>query len=146
MKGIILIITFLLGPFLIDRITKLYIIQQDQDICVNTGLMTGAYSGNNALYAVLGAICVLLLTSYLFRYYGENIDSWMLLVVISGIVSNTWDRIYYGGVIDFIRIGSLPVSNLADWFIPLAIIGILGGIIKDYLKHRKLNEETIHKK
>jgi lipoprotein signal peptidase len=137
MRRVVLIFTFLVVPFTIDRIAKLYVIQKDADICVNTGLMTGAYSGNNVFYAILGAVVVLLLAFYLFRYYVENIESWMLLIIISAIVSNTWDRLYYGGVIDFIKIGGLPVSNLADWFIPLAIMGILVSILVDYFKHKK---------
>jgi len=42
--------------------------------------------------------------------------------IISGTVANLWDRIFRGGVIDFIDLKIWPIFNLADIFITVGAI------------------------
>ncbi len=53
---------------------------------------------------------------------GESLPTWSLSLMIVGAGSNAFDRLWYGAVIDFIRIPWWSVFNLADLYI------IIGGI------------------
>lgn len=52
-----------------------------------------------------------------------------LLLVISGGISNLWDKLHWGFVRDWLAIGSLPIFNLADVWIFLGVILIIGEAI-----------------
>ncbi len=58
---------------------------------------------------------VLAFTLIIWQY--QKTKSFYLLLVIAGAISNLLDRFFKNCVIDFIRISSFPVFNLADIFI-----------------------------
>ena len=55
----------------------------------------------------------------------ENKYAFFIALLLGGIVGNLIDRIYFGGVIDFIDIGLWPAFNIADLTISVGIFGIL---------------------
>jgi signal peptidase II len=57
----------------------------------------------------------------LFIFLKRTLYDTFLLIAFSGAFSNFIDRILYGCVVDYIRIGSFPIFNLADVCITLGI-------------------------
>jgi len=45
-----------------------------------------------------------------------------LILILAGAISNILDRLYFGCVIDFIKIPFWPLFNLADAFIIIGVI------------------------
>ena len=95
----------------------------------NTGISFGLFSDGGLLNRyfftsfsiVVGSI--LLIISFLTK---EKIIKLSLLMIASGAIGNAIDRIYFGGVIDFIDIFIYnfhwPAFNLADIFISIGVI------------------------
>jgi signal peptidase II len=58
------------------------------------------------------------LAVYLFYLWKNNVPILGQVLVLAGGISNYWDRVFYGGVIDFIilKAGHLswPAFNIAD--------------------------------
>jgi signal peptidase II len=55
------------------------------------------------------------------------------ILILSGGLGNLVDRIFYGYVIDFIRVGGWPNFNLADSYITIGVILIIISLFsKDY--------------
>lgn len=55
----------------------------------------------------------------------KTVQAFLVAGVLLGGFSNLLDRIYQGAVVDFIRFYFLPVFNLADIYIILAILGLV---------------------
>ena len=60
-------------------------------------------------------------------------------LIIAGGVSNILDRLFRGGVVDFINIGFFPSFNLADFFICLGA----GLVVLSYLKRGRVSNKKI---
>lgn len=81
-------------------------------------MIFGLY-GNDFLSTPLS----LLFLAILYYFYGRNKKFNIPLILISsGTVSNLLDRYIWGGVVDFIKILSYPVFNLADILIAIGLI------------------------
>lgn len=73
-------------------------------------------------------LAILLVVSYYFvKFYRDAKVSnvWAANLIIWGAVSNFYDRIKYGHVVDYISFGNLTVFNLSDALIVLGVV-ILG--------------------
>lgn len=86
---------------------------------VNTGMAWGLFTGRNEWWLGLS---FLLLGCLLFLVHKKQRQWWMMVVVLGGGVSNFVDRLVYGGVRDWLRVGWLPAFNLADLAITLGVI------------------------
>jgi len=142
MKKIIIILTI----FLLDRITKIYLLNlqesgTDIDFYINSflnfylvwnsGIGFGLASMEaNIYYHILTAIIVIInigLIYFLIKY--KDVYSYLIALIIGGSLGNLFDRIYYHAVPDFIDLHLANyhwfIFNVADIFISVGIIGLL---------------------
>jgi len=59
------------------------------------------------------------------NYQAQLIKIFPLILILSGGISNLFDRLYFGCVIDFINLKFWPVFNLADIYITIGSIIIM---------------------
>lgn len=123
-------------PLFIDRVTKYCVVSElipDQQIfpfldvylTYNRGLSWGiGSSSNQGQFLFISCLVALAIAAFGWFMCKASMKRSMLdasLVVLSGALSNLYDRIYFGGVVDFILFywGSwwFPVFNMADVFI-----------------------------
>ena len=138
---LLLVVVFLL----IDQLSKILVLNFNDisfgilkiEIVYNTGIAFGMGASNlyNAILVFL-VICVIVNFAYNQRDKLNNKTIIVLSMIISGGVGNLIDRIFRGGVLDFIKIANFPIFNLADSFIVigwiLLIFNLLGFFIKDF--------------
>ena len=127
---------------LLDRISKWYLLSHPNLYLGNFVRLKLFYnkgfyffsSGNyiNPIILLAGGIVLFFLILFLIKNRQNSLLSFSILLMILGGVSNLFDRIYYGFVIDFIWLKFLPISifNLADVLIFLGIICLLFNLKK----------------
>jgi len=98
---------------IVDQVTK-YLF----GFVFNTGGAFGILKGWNVLFIVINLI-VLGLCVYYYKIKKYRIA---LIFLISGIVGNLIDRIYFGHVRDFIDLIFWPVFNLADMYNVIGVV------------------------
>ena len=159
LRKILLNFTILVVIFLIDRLSKIYIlkiaeIENVVDIYVNPylnfyliwnkGIAFGLASSNesliyNSITAIIGII-VLGILILIFKL--EGIKKYSFMMILGGALGNLYDRIYYSAVPDFIdfHIGENHwfIFNVADIFITFGVIFLI--LIE--LFDKKRNEEN----
>ncbi len=137
--------------FFVDRITKYIVLKTlgekvfyfgfiELMIVKNTGAAFGILEENTIALGVLG-ILVLVFFFYLvcvgsFKNLFSKISTGVLL---GGIMGNTWDRIFFRFVIDFMHFPFFPLSvfqvfNIADICITFGAVGL----VIDSLRGKKL--------
>ena len=131
---IFLIIIFLL----LDQLSKILAINFNNlklgfiqiENVYNDGIAFGMNSGNlsNAILVFL-VICIIINFVYNKKEKLDNKTAIALSMVISGGIGNLIDRIFRGGVFDFIKIWNFPVFNLADCFIVVGWILLIWNLI-----------------
>ena len=145
-KKIIFNFIIILVIFLIDRISKTYILRlfetgNTNDIYIteylnlyliwNKGMAFGLFSFNDGLIynlisliiaSIIILIIIMVIKSYGFKKYS-------LILILGGALGNFFDRIYYAAVPDFIdfHINSFHwfIFNVADIFITLGVICLI---------------------
>ena len=90
---------------------------------INTGVTFGFLPGSNTVMIVVSLIAIAAI-GYALRN-PKKPDAYGLILLLAGVSGNLIDRIVHGGVIDYVRIGSFPVFNLADSMIVTGIIVLL---------------------
>ena len=143
--------------FLIDRISKLYVInlantRSSIDIQINDflniiliwnkGIGFGLFSFDNS--KVYNLITFLILIINLLIIYliikSDKIRSLFYVIILGGSLGNLYDRFYYTAVPDFIDINYNGfhwfIFNIADIFISLGIICL---ICYEFLEYKKDN-------
>ena len=100
-------------------------------VTMNKGIGFGLFGGNEMIGLVINLLGVFL-AGYLFIVFDrsesgkrKNIYLLLLSLVIGGGVSNFIDRIFRGGVVDYINFWIIPSFNLADLIITLSVIGVV---------------------
>ena len=142
----IIYFVFIILLFLIDRFTKIYIINlqesgTDVDLYINsflnfylvwnTGIGFGLVSieSNIFYHSLTFFIAIINLTLIYFLIKSKDFNSYLLILILGGSSGNLFDRVYYYAVPDFIdlHIGDFHwfVFNVADIFITVGIVGLI---------------------
>ena len=135
--------SLILGIFIIDRITKLLIVNISQsldylDIRVtsflnlnlvwNNGIAFGLFSFDQNNYYNFLTLIIIIITFVIimFMLKSKGIEKLSFSMIIGGSLGNIFDRIYYSSVVDFIdlHINNFHwfIFNIADIFISLGVI------------------------
>ena len=145
--------------FIIDRITKIYVIGVNSknsyedlysskflniNLVWNEGIAFGLFSfSQNNLYNLLTliiSIIVIVILKMIINSYG--IKKYGLMMIFGGALGNLFDRIFYKAVPDFIdfHIGEFHwfVFNVADIFIT---IGVIIMILYELILNNQKNEQ-----
>ena len=159
LKNFSLNFTTLITIFLIDRISKFYILrlaelESSVDIYVtsylnlfliwNTGIAFGLFSVNEAIiYNTITLMIGFIIIAILFMIWRcDNIQQYFLALVAGGALGNLYDRVVYAAVPDFIDLHFYGfhwfVFNVADIFITIGIICLI--LVEVFYNNKFINE------
>jgi len=147
--------------FLIDRLTKLYIlklaeIENSVDIYLtsylnlyliwNKGIAFGLLSMNesmiyNTITLIIGIIIIVIL---FMLWRSDNIQRYFLVLIVGGALGNFYDRIIYTAVPDFIDLHFKGfhwfVFNVADIFITVGVFCLI--LVELFYNNKIINEKN----
>jgi len=147
--------------FLIDRLTKLYIlklaeIENSVDIYLtsylnlyliwNKGIAFGLLSMNesmiyNTITLIIGIIIIVIL---FMLWRNDNIQRYFLVLIVGGALGNFYDRIIYTAVPDFIDLHFKGfhwfVFNVADIFITVGVFCLI--LVELFYNNKITNEKN----
>ena len=147
--------------FLIDRLTKLYIlklaeIENSVDIYLtsylnlyliwNKGIAFGLLSMNesmiyNTITLIIGIIIIVIL---FMLWRSDNIQRYFLVLIVGGALGNFYDRIIYTAVPDFIDLHFMGfhwfVFNVADIFITVGVFCLI--LVELFYNNKITNEKN----
>ena len=158
LKKIIIYFGIILFIFLVDRISKLYILSVLEDfgkvdinvnpyiniiLVWNSGIGFGLLSFERSeiynIITILIAIINLIIVYIIFK--SKDVRIYFYLIILGGSFGNLFDRVYYYAVLDFIDISYKGyhwfVFNIADIFITAGIICL---IFAEIFNYKKINE------
>ena len=145
----------ILTTFVIDRLSKIYVIEliqsEEREVFLydflnltlnwNTGIAFGLLSSNANLWYHLVSALILLIIVYLIylMVISDNSGKIIISLIIGGALGNLYDRLTYFAVPDFIdfHIENFHwfTFNIADVFISL---GIFGMVVKEFILKKKI--------
>tara|TARA_Y100000591_G_scaffold326834_1_gene350224 strand:- start:453 stop:950 length:498 start_codon:yes stop_codon:yes gene_type:complete len=135
-----------LSIFLIDRLTKIYVIHLDEKflgseifsskflnirVIWNEGIAFGLLSfDENYFYNILTVFILLIIILIIFMVIkSKGFKKYSLLLILGGALGNVYDRIFTNAVPDFIdfHINNFHwfIFNVSDIFITLGVIGMI---------------------
>ena len=147
--------------FLIDRLTKLYIlklaeIENSVDIYLtsylnlyliwNKGIAFGLLSMNESMiYNTITLIIGIIIIAILFMLWrNDNIQRYFLVLIVGGALGNFYDRIIYTAVPDFIDLHFMGfhwfVFNVADIFITVGVFCLI--LVELFYNNKIINEKN----
>ena len=139
-------VALFLISFLVDRATKFFALSYFHtykinnyikfELMFNRGISWGMFDSQSSLIFFLVTTFIVIITLFVAVYGYKQFQAGHTIIgellVIAGSLSNIFDRILYGGVIDFIALSwgklSWPVFNLADVFIVAGVFIIMIGV------------------
>ncbi len=160
-KNLILNFMTLITIFLIDRISKIYILklaelENSVDIYItpylnlyliwNKGIAFGLLSVNETIiYNIITFIIVIIIIVILFMMVkNDNFQRYFLALVAGGALGNLYDRIVYTAVPDFIDLHFHDfhwfVFNVADIFITVGIFCLI--LVELFYNNKITNEKN----
>ncbi len=98
----------------LDQLTKFLI-----PGITNTGAAFGILQGQNIFLILLSLIVISIIIFYYKKYKELRL---YLILILSGVIGNLIDRIFFGYVRDFINLKIWPVFNLADSYSVTGVI------------------------
>tara|TARA_B100000780_G_scaffold261634_1_gene214218 strand:+ start:197 stop:697 length:501 start_codon:yes stop_codon:yes gene_type:complete len=158
-KKILLNLVFIIILFLIDRISKIYILKLAElnnvvDIYItpylnlyliwNKGVAFGMISFDDQfIYNLITfIISLIIITLIVVTTKSKDIKKYFYVMIIGGALGNFFDRVYYSAVPDFIdlHVGNFHwfVFNIADIFITIGVICL---ITAEMITDKNINNE-----
>ncbi|MGC6366928.1 MAG: signal peptidase II [Candidatus Marinamargulisbacteria bacterium] len=133
--------------FFFDQISKAisrhYLVTQSVDFGVirfdlvfNKGAAWGIFSDHTQVLTFLGVAAIAFLLYSLRDLVKTKMDSVAVGCLLAGALGNTFDRLLFGRVTDFINIHILPVFNVADMLLNCGILLIILQSILDYMRRK----------
>ena len=143
--------------FLLDRISKTYVIHLDEillnseiinskfiniQLIWNEGVAFGLLAFNEKSFYnfITGFIVIIILTIIYFIRKTRGIEKYSFIIILGGALGNVFDRFLYSAVPDFIDIHYQNfhwfIFNVADIFITLGVILLIYAEI--FLKNKKI--------
>ncbi len=157
-KNFIINLLFVFSIFLLDRITKIYVINLDKKflgseifsskflniyLVWNEGIAFGLFASNDINFYNILTFLIIFIIIILFYMItqSQGLQKYSLFMIIGGAIGNVFDRILYKSVPDFIdfHINEFHwfIFNVADIFIT---IGVLLMILFEITAKDKKNE------
>ena len=157
-KNFFINLFFILLIFLLDRISKIYVIYLDKkllgseiftskflniSLIWNEGIAFGLFSFDEKnLYNFLTLFIVIIITIIFFMLIKSiGFKKYSLLMILGGALGNVFDRIFYKGVPDFIdfHVGDFHwfIFNFADVFITFGVFFMIFLEFTDNSKNKK---------
>ena len=145
-KKILVYSLIVLTIFLLDRISKLYILNLAETtsevnlyiysflnfyLIWNTGISFGLFSSSHVLFYNFITLLIILINIIILIMIVKSKDkrSFFLLVILGGSLGNLFDRLYYKAVPDFIELHYNGfhwfIFNVADIFITSGVICLI---------------------
>ena len=145
-KNFFINLSFILLIFLLDRISKIYVIYLDNKLSGseifssnflniyliwNKGIAFGLFSFNEKIFYNILTIIILIIILIIFimTIKSHGVKKYLLLMILGGALGNLFDRIFYKAVPDFIdfHIGNFHwfIFNVSDIFITTGVILII---------------------
>jgi len=142
-KSFIISSLLVFSIFLLDRLSKIYVIYLDKKflgsellsskflnirLIWNEGIAFGLLSFNETIFynALTFLILIVILIIFFMLSKSNGIKKFSLMMILGGAIGNVYDRISYKAVPDFIdfHIGNFHwfIFNVADIFITLGVI------------------------
>lgn len=112
-------IFFVLIFFVILQIVPVFL--SHLSVVVNDRFILGFFPNSNTL-AIFFLVVATFLSIILLKKNTDNKIQIFKILLLASVLSNLSDRIFYGGVIDYISIGQWPTFNIADALIIFSII------------------------
>lgn len=118
---------FLLA-FLTDQVSKFYWERSGASFTVNTGIAFGLFQSEFYVFWLEFFFLFVLAGWGVWNYekkQGGNSSNLGTALVVGGGLSNLFDRVIRGGVLDFLNLGIGPSFNFADCFIMAGVVVLL---------------------
>ena len=152
LKDIIVILLI----FLLDRISKIYVIHLDEiflnseiislkfiniQLIWNEGVAFGLFAFDDKSFynMITGFIVIIILTLIYFIRKTRGIEKYSFIIILGGALGNVFDRFLYSAVPDFIDIHYQNfhwfIFNVADIFITSGVILLI--YVEIFLKNKK---------
>ncbi len=120
-------ICLVLVPVFTNQLGKLTIRKwTDNEYYINKGIIDGLFSNSPFIILVLNLLVIYLIVYLLRHLKYKQFQKVFLYLLLGGVLSNFIDKLFIGGVVDYIQIGVLNAFNFADIFILLFIIALVG--------------------
>ena len=161
LKNFYLNLVILLVVFVLDRTTKLYILDLAEidtgvDVYItpylnlfliwNKGIAFGLFSIDaNIIYNSITVLIGLIIITILFMMLkSNNIQGYFFALIVGGALGNIYDRIVYTAVPDFIDLHFYDfhwfVFNVADIFITIGVFCLI--LVELFFNNKNINEKN----
>lgn len=115
-----------IGFIAFDKLIKVVVIAANVSFTLNKGLFFGI--GDDGLLGWVIPVCFCLFMAWAAINYGKKHP--VIYVILTAALANLSDRLIWGGVLSYIKMGIIPFFNIADLLIIIGIIVLVVSLIK----------------
>lgn len=144
--------------FGMDQLSKIFLYGIDKSLIgdflwlktvFNDGAAWGMFSGARWVFIIVSSIMAVLIVYLLLskRFFNSKFFKLSLAILFGGLLGNLYDRIFLGGVRDFIFLKSInfPVFNVADIAITIGTIMLVIYILFLHNRNPKTEKQILTK-